>query len=155
MLYFLIAEKQKRLDKPTDAEVVNRGLTPAMWSLIWNTSDPVPALRYNFTSICNVTEGLVEEWDEALAKERTSHEAARSVQDVPDIAKLSIGDNDSIIASGISDQRQQERLRSGPPYVWSATAQYPDPSAQAWAQCKLTSDTSMFTMSLTLWLVLI
>ncbi|KAG8842854.1 GTP-binding protein Rho1 [Tulasnella sp. 330] len=108
MLYFLIAKEQKRLDEPTDAEVVDRGLTSAMWSLIWNASDPVPALRYNFTSICNVTEGLVEEWDEVLARECTTREAAKSVKAAPsaEVANQSIGDNESIIATSATPSPQ-------------------------------------------------
>ncbi|KAG8871491.1 GTP-binding protein Rho1 [Tulasnella sp. 331] len=134
MLYFLIVKEQKRLDKPTDAGIIGRGLTPAMWALIWNTSDPVPSLRYSFTSICNVTEGLVEEWDEGLATDRTTWEAARSVQAVQDVAHLSMEGGGSRLANSIPDQWQQAQLGLRTPYVWSASAQYPDPGAQAWAQ---------------------
>ncbi|KAG8871335.1 hypothetical protein FRB97_008811, partial [Tulasnella sp. 331] len=107
MLYFLITTEQTRLDKPADAEVVDRGLTPMMWSLIWNMSDPVPTLQYNFTSICNVTEGLVEEWHEALVKKPTIRKTFRSAQAAPDVEQLSISDSDSIVTAGATPSSRQ------------------------------------------------
>ncbi|KAG8845635.1 GTP-binding protein Rho1 [Tulasnella sp. 330] len=107
MVYFLITKEQKRLDKPADAEVVDRGLTPMMWSLIWNMSDPVPALRYNFTSICNVTEGLVEEWHEALVKKPTIRKTFRSTQAAPDVEQLPTSDSDPTATAGATPSSRQ------------------------------------------------
>ncbi|KAG8881030.1 hypothetical protein FRB98_004596 [Tulasnella sp. 332] len=109
MLYCLIAKENKRLDTPTNAKIIRRGLTSAMWSLIWNTSDPIPALRYSFTLIFNVTEGLVEEWSDVLTKEHNTHDAAKSAKADSNIIELPIGDNESIAAIRVTPYRQASR----------------------------------------------
>ncbi|KAG8989721.1 hypothetical protein FRB94_014080 [Tulasnella sp. JGI-2019a] len=60
-MYTHISEKHTRLTRPTDPEIINRGLTSSVWMLLWNASAPIAEDRPDFNSICDTTERLVEE----------------------------------------------------------------------------------------------
>ncbi|KAG9005570.1 hypothetical protein FRB94_001429 [Tulasnella sp. JGI-2019a] len=60
-IFHLISEKHTRLTRPTDPPTINRGLTDAMWSLVWSTSEPLAADRPNFGDICKTTEYLADD----------------------------------------------------------------------------------------------
>lgn len=66
VMYTYVSEKLTRLSRPHSPEVVNRGMTAALWQLIWDASTPSPGSRPRFSAICETTERLVEDRAEAL-----------------------------------------------------------------------------------------
>jgi len=79
--FVLKSGMQGRLVKPTDAGVVNRGLTEKVWALVWETSDPEAAKRPEFDVICDRMEALVNERSEVLRSGAVVYETPDSDDD--------------------------------------------------------------------------
>ncbi|KAG8843206.1 hypothetical protein FRB96_004233 [Tulasnella sp. 330] len=65
-LYELITTHHKRLIRPFDLKVIDRGFNGGMWNLVWHASEPAPLERPEFAEITEITERLAEERLESL-----------------------------------------------------------------------------------------
>ncbi|KAG9001957.1 hypothetical protein FRB93_011929 [Tulasnella sp. JGI-2019a] len=83
-IYHHIGEKHTRLTRPIDPTTLNRGLNDAMWSLIWNASQPLSAHRPDFSVICKTTERLADDRRDMLHQGMITGEEENS-EDIIDL----------------------------------------------------------------------
>ena len=69
VLYSLIGEKNRRLERPEDAETIQNGMTDEMWALIWECSTPDPNGRPSAFEVSSKTKDLATSWTPRSAAE--------------------------------------------------------------------------------------
>jgi hypothetical protein len=57
-----VGQQHKRLERPTDDEASQRGLSDGMWDLLFASSSPEPSRRPTFVSILETTSKLFAQW---------------------------------------------------------------------------------------------
>jgi hypothetical protein len=68
-LFILISKEHKRLNRPTSDGAAGRGLTDAMWELLWKCSDPAPNRRPQFSNIVTtMADPIMKLWQPVSSK---------------------------------------------------------------------------------------